>query len=118
MFQLRSIHDLNENVYDAAEDLIQTRRKLQKSRGKLKDVENKITRLKNELSLKKDALQKNTQELRSAINDLHLPNKLYNLKEEENTVLKMDLWMAEEDIVEARNHIHDAEDDLNYEVSR
>ncbi|XP_065208189.1 baculoviral IAP repeat-containing protein 3-like [Planococcus citri] len=113
---LRSIHDLNENVYDADDDLLEVRRKLQKSRGKLGDILDKIDRLKEDLVVRKDALQKNTQELRAAIDDLNLPNSLYNLNEEENNVLKMDLWMSEEDIVEARNHIHDAEDDLNFEV--
>lgn len=103
------MHDLNDNVYDAAEDLIGVRNEVHRIRAKL-------NKLKSDLSDKKDNLQKATKELDKAVRDLQSPNSLHDLSVEESSALKIDLWMAEGDIVEAWNHIHDAEDDLNYEV--
>lgn len=109
------MHDLNGTVYEAAEELMQIRNQLLEARNEMKAAQSKVERLKRQVGEKTVNLQTATTNLQEAVKDLQSPH-LHNLNEDENMVLKIDLWMAEEDVVEAWNHVHDAEDDLNYEV--
>lgn len=107
--QLRSVHDLKDNVSDATDDLSVSRRKLQ-------DLKDEIRKIKTELNDRKSKLENATFELGRAVGDLQT-SQLYNLNNEESGILGYDLNLAECEIEQARRRIREAENDLNSVVS-